>query len=165
MASALQHVQDIHDALDARSEDYAKFIPLFGSRDQFGFVRLRDDLDDQSESIGTHVVIIDRAQLAPAWRGLGGVGRLLTARLLRWVCTDPRLVTVLPFPIDLDRALLKDNSIFEPALERVRRTWAALGFRPTIGQLWIMDPADGTHHNAITQIEKTLGIERSAPTA
>ncbi|SFQ53633.1 hypothetical protein [Amycolatopsis rubida] len=42
----LQHVEDVHDALDARSEDYAKFIPLFGGRDQFGFVTLQDDLED-----------------------------------------------------------------------------------------------------------------------
>ncbi|OXM59317.1 hypothetical protein CF165_48410 [Amycolatopsis vastitatis] len=154
----LQHVEDVHDALDARSEDYAKFIPLFGGRDQFGFVTLRADLEDQIESLGTHVVIIDRVQLAPAWRGLGGVGRLLTARLLRWVCADPRLVAVLPFPIDLDRALLKDDSVFEPALEQVRRTWAALGFRPDTGRLWVMDPSDGTHQNAVTQIEKTLDL-------
>ncbi|MBE8516422.1 hypothetical protein ILP97_02635 [Amycolatopsis sp. H6(2020)] len=113
MTIDLQHVEDVHDALDARSEDYAKFIPLFGGCDQFGFVTLQDDLEDQVESLGTHVVIVDRVQLAPAWRGLGGIGRLLTARLLRWVCNDPRLVAVLPFPINLDRALLKDNSIFE----------------------------------------------------
>ncbi|WP_410659890.1 hypothetical protein [Amycolatopsis sp. lyj-112] len=150
--------QNIHVALDARSEDYARFIPLFGGRDQFGFVTLRDDLEDEVESLGSHVVILDRVQLAPAWRGLGGVGRLLTARLLRWVCADPRLVAVLPFPIDLDRALLEDDSAFEPALEKVRRTWAALGFQPAIEQLWIMDPAIGTHHNAVTQIEQSLGL-------
>lgn len=154
----LQHVKNIHVALDARSEDYARFIPLFGGRDQFGFVTLRDDLEDGVESLGSNVVIIDRVQLAPAWRGLGGVGRLLTARLLRWVCADPRLVAVLPFPIDLDRALLEDDSAFEPALEKVRRTWAALGFQPAIDQLWIMDPAIGTHHNAVTQIEQSLGL-------
>jgi hypothetical protein len=154
----LQHVDDVHDALDARSEDYAQFIPLFGGRDQFGFVTLRDDLEDQIESVGAHVVIIDRVRLAPAWRGLGGVGRLLTARLLRWVCTDPRLVAVLPFPIDLDRTLLKDKSVFEPALEKIRRTWATLGFRPATGQLWIMDPAKGSHERAVAHLEKSLGL-------
>ncbi|OLZ57589.1 hypothetical protein BS330_14880 [Amycolatopsis keratiniphila subsp. nogabecina] len=99
-----------------------------------------------------------RVQLAPAWRGLGGVGRLLTARLLRWICTDPRLVAVLPFPIDLDRGLLKDDSIFEPALEKVRRTWAALGFQPATDQLWIMDPADGAHESTITSSMHTLAL-------
>ncbi|WP_410583766.1 hypothetical protein [Amycolatopsis sp. lyj-108] len=68
----LQHVDDVHDALDARS-----------GRDQFGFVTLQNGLEDQIQSLGSHVVIIDRVRLAPAWRGLGGVGRLLTARLLR----------------------------------------------------------------------------------
>ncbi|GAB3713392.1 hypothetical protein GCM10027598_20690 [Amycolatopsis oliviviridis] len=154
----LQRVEGVHDALDARSEDYAKFIPLFGGRDQFGFVTLRDDLEDEVESLGSHVVIIDRVRLAPAWRGLGGVGRLLTGRLLRWICADPRLVAVLPFPIDLDRDLLKDDAAFEPALEKIRHTWASLGFRPATEQLWIMDPAIGTHHNAVAQLEKTLGI-------
>ncbi|WP_152546698.1 hypothetical protein [Amycolatopsis orientalis] len=125
MTIDLQHVDD---ALDARSEDYAK------------------------------VVIIDRVQLAPAWRGLGGVGRLLTARLLRWVCNDPRLVAVLPFPIDLDRALRKDNSAFEPALSK----YAAPGQRaripphhqPTVDH----GPADGTHENAVIQLEKAFNL-------
>ena len=31
---------------------------------------------------------MDRVWLAPAWRG-PGAGRLLTARLLGWVCPDP----------------------------------------------------------------------------
>lgn len=65
-----------------------------------------------------------------------------------------QLVTELPFPINLDRAQLKDKSAFE----QVRRTWTTLGFRHATGQLWIMDPANGTHHNAVTQIENPWSI-------
>ncbi|MEV4143627.1 hypothetical protein AB0J40_08150 [Amycolatopsis sp. NPDC049691] len=156
----LRHVNDLHDALDARSADYAEFIPLFGGRDRFGFVTLKGDLEEDVESLGSQAVIIDRVRLAPGWRGLGGVGRVLIARLLRWVCADPRLVAVYPFPIDLDRSLLDDESIFEPAFERVCRTWASLGFRPATDKLWIMDPADGEHENAVDRLEEALKITK-----
>ncbi|QFU86985.1 hypothetical protein YIM_08875 [Amycolatopsis sp. YIM 10] len=42
----LQHIDDVRDALDARSADYAEFIPLFGDRDRFGFVTLKEDLEE-----------------------------------------------------------------------------------------------------------------------
>ncbi len=124
----LQEVLDVFDALDARSGDYANFIPMFADTRTLGFVDLVPELDEKLEG-GGEVVIIDRVRLAPAWRQLGGVGRLLTARLLRWICTDPSVVAVNPFPIDIDVEQRLDATVFEPALEHVRRVWRWLSSR------------------------------------
>lgn len=155
----LAQVDDVFDALDARGQDEADFIPLFGEyRDQFGFVELADELEDRLEPGGNKVVILDRVRLAPAWRGLGGLGRLLTARILQWVCDDPRLVAVQPFPIDLEENKRQDDGAFTPAMQQVRRTWASLGFEPFTEKLWVMDPRKSAYHKAVTQISKDLGL-------
>lgn len=64
------------DALVARSEDYSHFIPTLGN--DFRGPELSDEIEDRLEIEGTEVVIINRVTLAPAWRGLGGAGRLTT---------------------------------------------------------------------------------------
>ncbi|MEV0049468.1 hypothetical protein AB0H34_03105 [Saccharopolyspora shandongensis] len=155
----LAQVEDVFDALDARSQDDAHFIPLFGARDQFGFVELAEELEDTLEPGGTRVVILDRVRLAPAWRGLGGIGRLLTARLLRWVCDEPRIVAVHPFPIDLDGDQRRDDEVFVHARHQVRRTWASLGFEPFTDDLWIMDPHSSAHEKAVADISQRLGLD------
>lgn len=155
----LQHVEDAFDALDARSEDYAHFIPLFGNTESFGQLDLNDELEDRLEALGSHVVIIDRARLAPAWRGLGGVGRLLTGRLLRWVSADPRVIAVHPFPIDLDMEQRQNSTVFKPALEQVQRVWASLGFRPFTDRIWVMDPHLADHAEALANLAHRLGLE------
>lgn len=84
------------------------------------------------------MVIIDDVRLSPAWRGLGGVGRLLTGRLLRWISDQPRVVAVHPFPIDLDDDACQDPAVFDPAMRRVRGMWVR--FEPFTDDIWIMDP-------------------------
>lgn len=155
----LRHVEDVFDALDARSQDYAQFIPLFGDTESFGQLDLNEELEDSVEALGSQVVIIDRARLAPAWRGLGGVGRLLIGRLLRWVSADPRVVAVHPFPIDLDMAERQNDAVFKPALEQVQRVWASLGFTPLTDRIWIMDPHLADHAEALARLARRLRLE------
>jgi hypothetical protein len=81
----LHEVLDVFDALDARSADYANFMPMFRHSDTFGVVDLVPELDEKLVCGGGEVVIIDRVRLAPAWRQLGGVGRLLAPRCIKWV--------------------------------------------------------------------------------
>lgn len=85
---SLDSAEDVVGALDVRSADYEHLTPLFGTTRSFGIVDLDDSLEDTLEVLGSQVVIIDRVRIASAWRGLGGVGRLLTGRLLRWVGAD-----------------------------------------------------------------------------
>lgn len=85
----LSNVRNVHDALDARSADYAVFCPM---PEGPGKPELVGKLQEKLAMSGSQVVLVDRARLATAWRGHGGVGRLLTARLLRWVCPGARAV-------------------------------------------------------------------------
>ncbi|GAA2821541.1 hypothetical protein [Crossiella cryophila] len=62
----LVQVEDPTETLDARSEDYARFIPLFGEGRTLSSADLADDLADRLECLGSQVVIIDRVRLAPA---------------------------------------------------------------------------------------------------
>ncbi len=151
---------DVAGALDARSADYAEFTVLFGhERTHYGALLLSSDLEDQLRSVGDHqVVIIDRAEMAPTWRGLGGVGRLLISRLLMWIAAAPRVVAVYPFPIDLDEKTRHDPAILQPALARVRRTWASIGFHPFTDDVWIMDPHRADHEKARATIERRLKL-------
>ncbi|HEY5988569.1 MAG TPA: hypothetical protein VIV12_19635 [Streptosporangiaceae bacterium] len=151
-------VENVYDALDARSQDYAGFLPMFGQRGSFGQVELAPELDDMLGLGGGRVVILDRVRLAPAWRGLGGIGRLLIARLLRWVSDDARVVALKPFPIELDEQECGDPAIFNKALARVRRTWRSLAFEPFTDDIWIMDPHMNAHGRAVRKIAKRLGL-------
>lgn len=151
-------VGDVSEALDARSEDYAKFIPLFAGTRSFGFVDLIEQFEDEIEGASGEVLIIDRVRLAPAWRGLGGVGRLLTARVVRWVCSQPSLVAVQPFPIDLEYSERQDASVFGPAMERVRRVWESLAFERFDDRVWVMNPTGVAHSDAVRRLEVELGL-------
>ncbi|MEV4973728.1 hypothetical protein [Streptomyces scopuliridis] len=88
----LWRIGHIYASLDPRDADYEHFAPLF---DKSGDLGLHGDLEDYLVN-GTRVAIIDRAGIAPAWRGLGGVGRLLIGRMLRWVTSQASLVATHP---------------------------------------------------------------------
>jgi len=154
----LWRVEDVVDALDARSSDYEHFVPVFGGPGRFGHVELHPELEAMLEPGGGRVVIVDRVRLAPAWRGLGGVGRLLVARLVSWVCDDPRTVVTNPFPIDLDEVAREDAVRFDSALEQVRRTWRSLAFQPWRDDIWVMDPRKRAHGEAVERIAEGLGV-------
>jgi hypothetical protein len=154
----LWRVHDIYDALDARSQDYANFIPMFGERGSYGQLELADDLEESLTIGGSQVVILDRVGLAAAWRGCGGVGRLLTIRLLRWLCDDPRVIALKPFPIDLDEEQRRDKVVFRKAMARVRRTWKSIGFEPFSDDIWILDPRTGSYDRTVKRLSKQFGI-------
>jgi hypothetical protein len=156
----LWRVQNIYDALDARSGDYAKFIPMFGERGEHGQLELADELEDSLNVGGTQVLILDRVGLAPAWRGCGGVGRLLTIRLLRWVCDDPRVIALTPFPVELDDEQRNDKQAFRKGMARVRRTWKSIGFEPFSDDIWALDPRTKRYDQTDKQLSKRLGIPR-----
>jgi hypothetical protein len=145
----LYRTDDPFASLDARSQDYAHFLGLFDADGE-----LTEDLD--CGAFGNSLVIIDRARLAPAWRGLGGVGRLLIGELLPWICSSPQLVAVHPFPTDLDREQKRDDAVFKPALEQVRRTWRSLAFEPFSDDVWVMHPEKRTHSDALEQLRHEL---------
>jgi hypothetical protein len=150
-------VQDPHDSLDADSqelESYACLFDLPGSE-------LHPDLLVKLEfPASQHIVIMERARLAPAWRGCGGIGRYLTGRVLPWICPSPAVVVGQPFPIDVPRHKdgTPDNEAFGPAMKQIERVWKSIGFEPYKNGIWIMDPSLNTHQRAIARLERKLGL-------
>ncbi len=100
---------------------------------------------------------MDRVWLAPAWRG-HGVGRLLTARLLGWVCPDPMVVALMPSPIALDEKQQEDEAAFNQEMAKVRRTWKSVGFRPFGKDIMVMDPAMAHDDEAVDKLARKLGL-------
>jgi hypothetical protein len=109
-------------------------------------------------SFGSQVVLVDRVRLATAWRGHGGVGRLLTARLLRWACPGARAVALMPSPIALDEKQQEDEAAFKQEMAKVRRTWKSLGFKSFGKDILVMDPAMVYHDEAAKKLARKLGL-------
>lgn len=130
-------VRNLADTLDARSADAAHFMPLVKP----GSNELIDEIQDEFFAIGKDLVIVDRVRLAPAWRGAGGVGALLTATALQHLTVDAVAVAVHPFPYTLAEDPTTHPQ-FAESLAGVRRVWASLGFGPLEAQdeVWVMDP-------------------------
>jgi GNAT superfamily N-acetyltransferase len=150
----LSRVRNIYDALDARSADYEVFSPMFEGP---GSPELAGELQEELASYSSQVVLVDRVWLAPAWRG-HGVGRLLTARLLGWVCPDPMVVALMPSPIALDEEQQEDEEAFNQEMAKVRRTWKSVGFRPFGKDIMVMDPAMADHGEAADKLARELGL-------
>ncbi|MFF0546712.1 MULTISPECIES: hypothetical protein [Nocardia] len=148
-------VGDVVEQLDSISADYEAFSPVFAGNE------LHPDLLEMVEGFGNRVVLIDRVNLAPAWRGAGGVGRVLISRILGlFTSTDTGVVATIPYPIVLfdesARLDLEQHPRFGEELERVRRVWASIGFRPYRNDIWVMDPAKVHHDNGVRAIEARL---------
>ncbi|MFF6790790.1 hypothetical protein ACFY9C_17135 [Streptomyces filamentosus] len=145
----LGRVGSIYVSLDARDADYEHFTPLF---DKSGDLGLHPDLEEGLVS-GEQVVIIDRVRIAPAWRGLGGVGRLLIGRLLRWVAGQAALVATHPYPIDIPVGEREDTAREAREQAVVQRTWRSLGFEPFREDVWVMQPHLSAHGDAVELLE------------
>ncbi|MGW0602703.1 hypothetical protein [Streptomyces sp. NPDC002640] len=145
----LWRIGHIYASLDSRSSDYEHFSPLF---DASGDLGLHSDLEEGLVS-GTHVVIIDRVLIAPAWRGLGGVGRLLIGRMLRWVASQAALVATHPHPIDIPVSERDDRATMAREKAVVQHTWRSLGFEPFREDLWVMQPHMSAHDDAVKRLE------------
>jgi hypothetical protein len=120
---------------------------------------LVDELQDKLALFGSQVVLVDRVRLATAWRSHGGIGRLLTARLLRWVCHEARAVALMPSPIALDeKQQEEDEAAFKQEMAKVRGTWKSLGFKPFGKDVLVMDPGMVYHDEAARKLARKLGL-------
>ncbi|MDP5185512.1 hypothetical protein QOZ88_23005 [Blastococcus sp. BMG 814] len=145
---------DVRLALD-ESADYAHFMPLFERPGAYG---VNEEFDELIDGAGNRVVLLDRALLAPAWRGLGGVGRLLTARMLRWLMSDALLAITQPAPFEIDGGAA--DPAYRTALQQVRGVWSSLGFSHWRDDIWYLDPALVAFDDAVAALEDRLGLRR-----
>ncbi|MER5969655.1 hypothetical protein ABT112_07945 [Streptomyces sp. NPDC002055] len=145
----LWRIVNIYESLDSRDADYEHFAPLF---DKSGDLGLHSDLEECLVS-GDQVVIINRVRIALAWRGLGGVGRLLISHLLRWVAGQAALVATHPYPIDVPVPERDDMAREAREMAVVQRTWRSLGFEPFREGVWVMQPHLSAHSEAVERLE------------
>jgi hypothetical protein len=153
----LSRVQNPYESLDADSQELAGYASLF----DLDTGELHPDLTDRLEfPASEHVVILERARLAPAWRGCGGVGRYLTGRVLSWICPNPAVVAGQPFPLDIprDASGTADEKALGPATKQIQRVWKSIGFEPYKDDIWIMDPSLAKHQRAIARLERKLSL-------
>jgi len=133
--------------------DYAHFLPLLDPERSSG---LDEDVDAALAGRGPRLVLLDRVELAPAWRGMGGVGRLVVSRLVRWLAADTRLVALQPFPTQFANA--GDAPGFAEAHAKVQQVWGSIGFAPWRDDIWCLDPASPEFTRAVTRLEDRLGV-------
>ncbi|WP_328582638.1 hypothetical protein [Streptomyces sp. NBC_00370] len=148
----LWRIGNVYESLDSRDADYEHFAPIF---DKSGDLGLHSDLEECLVS-GDQVVIIDRARIAPAWRGLGGVGRLLIGRLLRWVAGHAALVATHPYPIDIPVGERDGDAREAREKAVVQGIWQSLGFAPFCKDVWVMQPYLSAHGDAVERLEAAL---------
>jgi hypothetical protein len=153
----LGKIKYLFETLDADSAELLHYSCLF---DFEGGEGLHPDLEQNLAGFGGHVVIAMRVRLAPAWRGLGGVGRYLFGRMLPLICCDPLVVAAQPFPLDVERDENGDakKAALKRGLAQTRRTWKSIGFEPYKGDIWIMDPNSAKHERALTRLERKLKL-------
>lgn len=148
----LGHAGEAAEVLDT-FVDHAHFLPLLDPGRGSG---LAEDVEDRCAGRGERLVLLDRVELAPAWRGMGGVGRLVIARLLRWLATDTRLVALHPFPTQFSGA--GDVPGFAEARTKVQQVWESIGFVGWRQQVWCVDPASAQLADALAGLEESLGV-------
>jgi hypothetical protein len=149
----LWQVGNLQDALDARSADTAHFLPLAEGVSERG--ALSSNLDAHIHGAGGQLVLIDRVLLAPAWRGKGGVGRLLIGSVLQWIAADAQCVAVHPHPFHL-ADLDSNDPALDAGIAAVRHTWGFLGFVPFLDDLYIFDPTSNALDQAMGQLRARL---------
>ncbi|MEU2233939.1 hypothetical protein [Streptomyces vietnamensis] len=148
----LWRIGNVYASLDSRDADHEHFAPLF---DTSGDLGLHSDPEECLVS-GDQVVIIDRVRIAPAWRGLGGVGRLLIGRTLRWVAGRAAIVATHPYPIDIPVGERDDAAPEAREKAVVQRTWQSLGFTPFREDVWVMQSHTRDHDDAVERLESAF---------
>ncbi len=116
----------LFDALDSVDGDLAAFVALVRGD------RLVDELEDMSP-FGSDLVIIDRVQVAPKWRGRK-LGRLLVSHVLSTIGGSARLVALVPGAFE-HQAGTPERAVADDALIAM---WAELGF-----EVWERDEREG----------------------
>jgi hypothetical protein len=118
-----------------------------------GNPELVEELQEKLASFDSQVVLVDRVRLAASWRGHGGLGPLLTARLLRWACPGARTVALCDRP---RRETAEGRSRLKQEMAKVRRTLKLLGFKPFGKDILVMDPAMAYHDETVKKLPASL---------
>lgn len=116
---------------------------------------LAPDLDERLESFGSGLLILNRARLAPQWRGFG-YGVLLTGLAIKRLSGGCRAVVCYPSPLgEYDEE--HDSSAREAvAVNRLSEVWAQLGFEHYRNGVHVLDLALVTLDEALQELRGCL---------
>lgn len=96
------------------------------------------DEEIHTETCGDQVVLFNYVELAPGWRGLGGVGRLLSGLVLQNLGHSPFAVLSRPYPLQYEAS--SDELDFVRNRRKVRQLCEDIGFRHWENGVYFLDP-------------------------
>lgn len=140
---------NVIEALDEESADMAEYCPMFD-----GDGMMVPDLEAQLEGFGTGLLIMDRVNVWPAWRGRR-LGPLLAGAMVNRVGVGCRAVACFPAPIEEEDVATEAKRAAAQA--RLRRIWQQVGFRPWRDGVHVLDPGQGTWEEAYATLLETAG--------
>jgi hypothetical protein len=139
--------------LDAAHVDSEVFVPLTDSHG-----RLRDKY---AHGLGEHLVIANMARLAPAWRGMGGVGRYLAGSVFLMLRDMAACIAMHPSPYELTEHYGLGNvpdDEWDSSKERLTKLWRTLGARSAPGGNLVIDPSLIHLDRAVERLGRKLGV-------
>lgn len=136
LALDLLRCDDPWGALDASNDDIAHigdtvFDEMTG--------QLSEALDSRLARRGSRVLVLDRVELAPAWRG-HNIAALLVAETLDRLRADVRVALCLPGPLQQQSSAQEED---ETSLRRMQRVWSQVGFSEFRDGVWLLEPNQG----------------------
>lgn len=99
--------------------------------------QLAESLDSALPRGGQRVLVLDRVELAPQWQG-HNVAALLAAETIDELRTGVRVAVCLPAPLEPEPDQSDEDA--ERAVERMKRVWSQVGFRPFRSGVWLLEP-------------------------
>jgi hypothetical protein len=118
-----------------------------------GSGELVEDLEESLEVIGDRILVVDRVELEPEWRGFG-IGALLTASAIKMLSGGVRAVTCYPAPTsDPDTPASRGQSTQrQKAVQALGKVCARIGFEQFRGGVWILDLNLVTFENCLARL-------------
>jgi len=120
---------DPAETIEEESADLAPFGALYLPGGLFN--------SDEVEVYGQTLLIADRVEVAPGYRGRS-YGPWLLAEAIADLMAQSSIVGVLPAPYELGDPRTYDSVEYEAARDRLRALWARLGFEPEGDSIMVM---------------------------
>lgn len=117
----------------------------------------RDDIDERLEDMieGTspQMLILDRVELVPEWRG-HGLGPFLAGLAIERLTPHGSFVATIPAP-PLGEL---DGAARQQVIQKLCRTWGSLGFEQFTDEVWVLDLATVALSEALDGYRAAFGL-------